>query len=148
MWQNAKWNLPVPPFQNRPREKSLQAYDGMSFTSLASLVDSCDVYRPASMTVRRDGLALFRQELGLSSDSKIHLIYCISTLVFPLDLLSPFPWMQLYHHPTFSLHDGLMSFEEGSLFTSCFHQNDHFPWCVVSFYQRKVDVRCVPLPEA
>lgn len=69
--------------------KSLQAYDGMSFASLASLVDSCNVYRPASMTVRWDGLALFRQELGLSSDSKIQLIYGISTLVFPLDLLSP-----------------------------------------------------------
>lgn len=65
----------------------------MSFAVRASLGDSCDVYRPASMTVRRGGgaceggrgggSALFRQELGLSSDSKIRLIYDISTAVFP-----------------------------------------------------------------
>lgn len=36
-----------------------------------------------------DGSALFRQELGLSSDSKIPLIYDISTPVFPSTPLTP-----------------------------------------------------------
>lgn len=54
----------------------------MSFAVQANLGDSCNVYRPASMTVGGGSLALFRQELGLSSDSKILLIYDISTPVF------------------------------------------------------------------
>lgn len=62
----------------------------MSFAVQASLCDSCDVYRPASMTVEGGySSALFRQELGLSSDSKIHLIYDISTPVFPSTPLTP-----------------------------------------------------------
>lgn len=63
----------------------------MSFAVRASLGDSCDVYRPASMTVvgGGHGSALFRQELGLSSDSKILLIYDISTPVFPPTPLTP-----------------------------------------------------------
>lgn len=62
----------------------------MSFAVRASLGDSCDVYRPASMTVGGGGgPALFRQELGLSSDSKIRLIYGISTPVFPPTPLTP-----------------------------------------------------------
>lgn len=65
----------------------------MSFALQASLGDSCDVYRPASMTVGEGmgagGSALFRQELGLSSDSKILLIYVVSTPVFsPTSLTS------------------------------------------------------------
>lgn len=62
----------------------------MSFAVQASLGDSCDVYRPASMTVKGgSSLALFRQELGLSSDFKILLIYDISTSVFPSTPLTP-----------------------------------------------------------
>lgn len=65
----------------------------MSFAVWASLGDSCDVYRPASMTVGGGGWGgssvLFRQELGLSSDSKILLIYDISTPVFPTTPLTP-----------------------------------------------------------
>lgn len=76
---------PPPSVQNWPSERTCERHDGMSFAVRASLGDSCDVYRPASMTVggRGGGPALFRQELGLSSDSKIRLIYDISTSVFP-----------------------------------------------------------------
>lgn len=90
MWQNAKWNSLAPPVQNWPTERACERHDGMSFAVRASLGDSCDVYRPASMTVREGGnSALFRQELGLSSDSKILLIYDISTPVFPPTPLTP-----------------------------------------------------------
>lgn len=82
MWQNAKWNSLPPSVQNWPRERACERHDSMSFAVQASLGDSCDVYRPASMTVGGGSLALFRQELGLSSDSKILLIYDISTPVF------------------------------------------------------------------
>lgn len=61
----------------------------MSFAGRASLGDSCDVYRAASMTVGGGGSTLFRQELGLSSDSKILLIYDISTPVFSPTPLTP-----------------------------------------------------------
>lgn len=61
----------------------------MSFAVQARLGDSCDVYRPASMTVEGgSSSALFRQELGLSSDSKILLIYDVSTPVFSSTLLT------------------------------------------------------------
>lgn len=82
-----------PSVQNWPRERACERHDGMSFALQASLGDSCDVYRPASMTVGEGmgagGSALFRQELGLSSDSKILLIYVVSTPVFsPTSLTS------------------------------------------------------------
>lgn len=90
MWQNAKWNSTAPPVQNWPTERACERNDGMSFAVQASLGDSCDVYRPASMTVKGgSSLALFRQELGLSSDSKILLIYDVSTPVFSSTLLTP-----------------------------------------------------------
>lgn len=90
MCQNAKWNSPAPPIQNWPMERACERHDGMSFAIQASLGDSCDVYRPASMTVGGvDGSALFRQELGLSSDSKIQLIYDISTSVLHSTLATP-----------------------------------------------------------
>lgn len=82
MWQNAKWNSLPPSVQNWLTERTCDRHDGMSFAGRASLGDSCDVYRAASMTVGGGGSALFRQELGLSSDSKILLIYDISTPVF------------------------------------------------------------------
>ncbi len=60
MWQNVKWNSPAPPFLNWPRQRACERYSGMSFAGLASLADSCDVYRPASMTVRRGWLGSFQ----------------------------------------------------------------------------------------
>lgn len=92
MWQNAKRNLPALPIQKWRRERACERHDGMSFTVRTSLGDSCNVYRPALMTVGRGGghgPALFRQELGLSSDSKIPLIYDISTRVVPSPPLTP-----------------------------------------------------------
>lgn len=81
-----KVEFSAPSVQNWPRERTCERHDGMSFAVHASLGDSCDVYRPASMTVGAGagagGSALFRQELGLSSDSKILLIYVVSTPVF------------------------------------------------------------------
>lgn len=60
MWQNVKWNSAAAPFQNWPRKRACERYNGMSFAGLASLADSCDVYRPASMTVRRGWLGSFQ----------------------------------------------------------------------------------------
>lgn len=81
-----KVEFSTPSVQIWPRERTCERCDGMSFAVQASLGDSCDVYRPASMTVvagaGTGGSALFRQELGLSSDSKILLIYGVSTPAF------------------------------------------------------------------
>lgn len=91
-----KVEFTAPSVQNWPRERTCERHDGMSFAVRASLGDSCDVYRPASMTVGGGGggPVLFRQELGLSSDSKILLIYDISTPVF-----SPTPLTPADKHP-------------------------------------------------
>lgn len=52
---------PLPSVQNWPSERTCERHDGMSFAVRASLGDSCDVYRPASMTVggRRGAARLF-----------------------------------------------------------------------------------------
>lgn len=85
-----KVEFTAPSVQNWPRERTCERHDGMSFAVQASLGDSCDVYRPASMTVGRGGgSVLFRQELGLSSDSKILLIYDVSTPIFSPTPLTP-----------------------------------------------------------
>lgn len=60
VWQNLKWNSTPPPFQNWPRRWACERYNGMSFAGLACLADSCDVYRPGSMTVRRGWLGSFQ----------------------------------------------------------------------------------------
>lgn len=46
-----KVEFSAPSLQNWPRERTCERRDGMSFAVQASLGDSCDVYRPASMTV-------------------------------------------------------------------------------------------------
>lgn len=78
-----------PLVQNWPGVGACERHGGMSFALRASLGDSCDVYRPASMTVGGNSSDLFRQELGLSSDSKIPLIYGISIGVFLSALFEP-----------------------------------------------------------
>lgn len=50
-----KVEFTAPSVQNWPGERTCERHDGMSFAVRASLGDSCDVYRPASMTVGRGG---------------------------------------------------------------------------------------------
>lgn len=56
-----------PSVQNWPRERTCERHDGMSFAVQASLGDSCDVYRPASMTVGAGGRGAGGRGVGVGS---------------------------------------------------------------------------------
>lgn len=54
-----KVEFTAPSVQNWPRERTCERHDGMSFAVQASLGDSCDVYRAASMTVGGEAARFF-----------------------------------------------------------------------------------------
>lgn len=94
MWQNAKWNSPPPPLSpHRSRigppdehvrgTKACPSRSGRAWVTAAMFIGQLRWQSGGVGVWERGGSALFRQELGLSSDSKIRLIYDISTAVFP-----------------------------------------------------------------
>lgn len=90
MWQNAKWNSLPPQSRIGPEKEHVRG-------TMACPSRSRQVWVTAAMFIGRlrwqsgggGGLVLFRQELGMSSDSKILLIYDVSTPIFSPTPLTP-----------------------------------------------------------
>lgn len=136
MWQNAKWNSPALHSKIGPAKEHARGAMACPSRVWRAWVTAVMFIGRLRWQSGGDGSALFRQELGLSSDSKIWLIYDISTPGFPLDPLSPSPQNLPHHHPRSTPPCWLLTFREGCLFTSYFHQKDQFSflfsvteWC-------------------